>query len=75
MKQTSPTLSLKDFRQTDTCPDCIERNDVDLTGRPRKGRHHRINQCAGCAPYEGIARIPRVKFDAVQWLATKQAEL
>ena len=72
MKQTTTTLSLNDFRQTDTCSDCIERNDVDVTGRPRKGRYHRIRHCEGCG---GSARAPRVKFDAAAWWVSKRAEL
>ena len=43
-------------RKTETCPDCIARDDVDLLGRPRRGRAGRIRVCMGCA---GTARIPR----------------
>ena len=77
MKQTSSTLSVKDFQQTETCPDCIERNDVDLTGRPRKGRHHRIAQCAGCwvdGKKRGDGRVPRAKVDLIAWWVSKRGE-
>lgn len=57
MKQTGERA--EDYvRLTDTCPDCIERGDVDLLGRPRKGRHGRIRICLGC---RGSARVTRPK--------------
>jgi hypothetical protein len=58
------TLSVSDFRQTETCSDCIERGDVDLLGRIRKGRAGRVRSCMGC---NGTARVPRAKLDAVAW--------
>lgn len=51
-------------RQTDTCPDCIARDDVDLIGRPRRGRAGRIRICMGCG---GHARVRREKPDVISW--------
>lgn len=45
-------------RKTEVCPDCIARDDVDLLGRPRRGRAGRIRECMGC---KGTARVPREK--------------
>ena len=73
--QKEKALSLEDFRQTETCPDCIERNDVDITGRPRKGRHLRIAQCSGCwvgDKKRGDGRVFRQKVDLVAWWVSKR---
>lgn len=59
--------TVSEFRQTDTCPDCIARDDVDLIGRPRRGKHHRIRHCLGC---KGSARVQRERVDKVAWFVS-----
>ena len=57
-------LSASDFRQTDTCSDCIERDDVDLLGRVRHGHYGRVGDCLGCG---GNGRVLRTKVEIVAW--------
>lgn len=64
-------LSASDFRQTETCSDCIERDDVDLLGRVRRGREGRVADCAGCGKdsgkRKGTGRQRSQKVDIVSW--------
>jgi len=60
---TDRFFSASDFRQTDTCSDCIERDDVDLLGRVRRGREGRVDACAGCRN----GRVRRGKVEIVSW--------
>lgn len=64
-------LTASAFRQTETCPDCIARDDVDLLGRPRKGRHGRIRSCMGCRGAARV-RIPIERVDIVAWWVSQR---
>lgn len=72
-------LSASDFRQTDTCSDCIERDDVDLLGRVRRGREGRVADCSGCGvdsgKRKGTGRQQRVKTDVVAWWVANKARV
>lgn len=65
-------LSASDFRQSDTCGDCIDRDDVDLLGRVRHGRYGRVADCAGCG---GSGRVLRSKTDIVSWWVSNKQRL
>lgn len=54
-------------RQTDVCPDCIIRDDVDLLGRVRRGRYLSVRRCMGC---RGTTRVPKEKVDVVSWFVS-----
>jgi hypothetical protein len=65
-------LSASSFRQSETCPDCIERDDVDLLGRVRHGRYARVVDCLGCG---GTGRVSRQKVDITAWWVSNRERL
>ena len=68
-----------DFRQTEICSDCLERDDVDLLGRVPHDRAASVADCLGCGEEQGRrrgnGRQRRGKVEIVSWWVSNRERL